>query len=150
MKLSSLLARRRALREQARLANLAFAYARLCDIHGRVTRARLSGEVRLQQAAPEEERYADALIALEGNQSVLEEHFTEEDISDLVTLLGHVTGRPEIDLILRLEAMADEFLGPLRTTLARAGVAIDVGGDWSSGVPQQEAPSDRSAGGEGD
>ena len=125
MKLSSLLAQRQALLRHARLANLAFAYLRLSDFATRIARARLGGEVRLQQASPDAERFWATLLALQGNQSVIEEHFTDEDVMELADVIAYATGRNDVDLTFRLEELADRFLAPLRGELARAGVALD-------------------------
>lgn len=125
MKLSSLLAQRQALLRQTRLANLAFAYDRLGDFARRIACARLRGEVRLQQAAPGADRYWASLTALEGNQSVIEEHFTDDDLMDLGDVIAYATGDNEIDLAFRIEELADRFLAPLRGQLEQAGVAID-------------------------
>ena len=56
MKLSNILAQRQALLQQARLANLAFAYERLSVFTDRIAYARLSGQVRLQHVATDSER----------------------------------------------------------------------------------------------
>ena len=125
MKLSSLLNQRRVLLQQAQLANLAFAYDRLSDFAGRIERARLTGEVRLQHPAVEGERYWSSLTALEGNQSVIEEHFTDEDIADFADIVAFASGKFDLDLTFRLEELVDRFLHPLRLQLKRVGVDLD-------------------------
>lgn len=125
MKLSSLLAQRRALLQQTRLANLAFAYDRLSDFAGRIARARLAGDVRLQQAAPDAERYWASLTALHGSQSVIEEHFTDEDFMDLADVIAYATGGYDLDLTFRLDELVGRFLVPLRAQLEKSGIAID-------------------------
>jgi hypothetical protein len=125
MTLSSLLAQRRALLKQARLASLAFAYKRLCELTGRIARARLQGEVRLQHAKPDAERYWASLTALEGSQSVIEEHFADEDLMDLADIVSHANGGDDVDLTFRIEELADRFLVPVRAQLERSGVLID-------------------------
>ncbi len=136
MKLSALLNQRRVLLQQAQLANLAFAYDRLTDFVGRVERGGLSGEVRLQHPALEGERYWSSLTALEGNQSVIEEHFTDEDITDLADIVAFSSGKFELDITFPLEELAGRFLQPLRLHLKRAGVEFDeadtLHGDSSS------------------
>jgi len=127
MKLSLLLAQRSALLRQMRLANLAFAYAKLDEFAQRIARARLHGEVRLQAAAPDLERYGATLTALEGRQSVLEEHFTDEDLMDFVDAVALVTDKEPVDVNFRLEQVSGNFLTPLRQQLVQAGVAIDRG-----------------------
>lgn len=125
MKLSSLLAQRRALLQQARLANLAFAFERLSEFNRRIIRARLGGDVRLQQAAPGADRYWASLTALQGSQSVIEEHFTDDDLMDLADVLAYATGENDLDLTFRVEELGDRFLAPLRGRLEQAGIAID-------------------------
>jgi hypothetical protein len=125
MKLSSLLAQRQALLRQARLANLAFAYDRLSDFARRIARTRLAGEVRLQQAAPDAERFWTTLTALQGNQSVIEEHFSDEDLMDLADVIAYATGDDDFDMTFRIEELADRFLAPLREQLTQSGVALD-------------------------
>lgn len=124
-KLSILLTQREALLRQARLANLAFAYTTLGEFTRRITRAQLHGRVVLKHAAPEEERYWASLTAIDGNQSVIEEHFGDEDIMDLADVIAFVTGNEALDLTFPLEEVERVFLAPLRDELARAGIAID-------------------------
>ncbi len=125
MKLSSLLAQRQSLLKQARLANLAYAHDRLGDFAARIARARLTGEVRLQQADPDHERYWAALTPLQGSQAVIEEHFTEDNLMDLADIIAYLTGVTDLDLTFRLEDLADRFLAPLRDRLEEAGVTFD-------------------------
>lgn len=125
MKLSFLLAQRQALLRQARLAHLAHAYDRLDDFARRVARARLRGEVHLQASAPESGNYHASLTALQGAQSVVEEHFTENDIIDLASVITDVTGQLELDLNFPIEELASRFQTPLRQQLEQAGVSID-------------------------
>ena len=125
MKLSNILAQRQALLRQARLANLAFAYQTLSRFADRIARARLTGRVRLEQAAPDAERYWASLTALDGNQSVIEEHFTDDDIMDLADVISFSTGNEILGVTFRIEDLAGRFLAPLRAELEQAGVAID-------------------------
>jgi hypothetical protein len=124
-KLSTLLARRQALLRQARLASLAFAYTTLHDFARRIARAQLSGSVTLRHAAPHADRYWATLTALDGNQSVIEEHFTDEDLMDLADVLGFATGNDAVEISFRLEELADTFLVPLRAELESEGIVID-------------------------
>ncbi|MEO6995041.1 MAG: hypothetical protein ABI273_15650, partial [Lacunisphaera sp.] len=101
------------------------AYDRLSDFVTRIERARLSGEVRLQHPSLEGERYWATLTALEGNQSVIEEHFTDEDITDFADIVAFSSAKFELDLTFRIEEVADRFLQPLRLHLKRAGVELD-------------------------
>jgi hypothetical protein len=125
MKLSRLLAERQALLQQTRLANLAFAYRRLNEFATRITRARLSGDVCLQQAAPDTECYQATLTALGGNQSVIEEHFTDEDLMDFADIVAFITHSSALELTFRIEELPEKFVGPLRIELQQAGVSID-------------------------
>jgi hypothetical protein len=124
-KLSTLLTQRQAILHQARLANLAFAYDTLARFDRRIARARLSGAVTLKPAAPNADRYWASLTAIDGRQSVIEEHFSDEDLMDLADVVGFVTGSEEAEITFRLEEIADVFLIPLRVELEREGVQID-------------------------
>jgi len=130
--LSVLLAQRQTLLQQARLANLAFTYETLRGFAVRIARARLQGEVNIKQAVPSEERFWASLTAIDFSQSVIEEHFTDEDVMELADLLGFVAGTDSLDATFRIEALAESFLEPLRQELERAGIAIDA----------SEAPTD--------
>jgi hypothetical protein len=124
-KLSTLLSRRPALLRQARLANLAFAYATLLDFQSRFRRAQLGGRVSLKPAAPHADRYWPTLTALESSQSVIEEHFTEDDLMELADVLAFVTGNEALDITFALEDLSDLFILPLREALERERVIID-------------------------
>jgi hypothetical protein len=124
-KLSTLLFRRPTLLRQARLANLAFAYATLQKFSMRIARARLSGRVTLKHAAPQAERYWASLTALDINQSVIEEHFSDEDLMEMADVVAFVTGNDALDVTFALEDVGDIFLLPLRVELEREGVIID-------------------------
>jgi hypothetical protein len=126
MKLSTLLSLRPALLRQAHLAGLAFAYWKLSEFATRVVRARLRGEVNLRQAEPEAGHYWASLTALAGNQSVIEEHFTEEDLMELADVIAFATGERHLGLTFRIEQLPEKFLAPLRHLLEQAGVVIDA------------------------
>jgi len=125
MKLSNLIAQRPELLRQVRLANLAHAYKTLLDVAARISRARLQGGVVLRPVNPEEERFCVTLTALEGNQSVIEEHFSDEDLILLADVLGYATGHPTHELNFEISQL-DEFLLPLRTELERTGIQLDT------------------------
>jgi hypothetical protein len=125
MKLSHLLLQREALLRQSRLANLAFAHWHLGNLVTRIAGARLRGQVCLQPADPGAERYWPVLTALEGNQSVVEEHFSDENILELADLLVFITGGDGADTTFRLEDMAAKFLTPLQRKLEQAGVEFE-------------------------
>jgi len=125
MKLSNLIAQRPELLRQVRLANLAHAYQTLLDFATRINRAGLHGSVLLRPVSPDEERFCVTLTALEGNQSVIEEHFSDEDLIVLADVLGYATGHPTHDLNFEIDQL-DEFLIPLRADLERAGIQVDT------------------------
>lgn len=127
-KLSILLAERERLLRQARLANLAFAYQTLGNFAERIARAQLRGSAVLKPVAPEEERYCATLSALEGSQSVIEEHFTDEDLIDLADVVALATGHPHAEVTFRLEDIGEVFLSALRVELEREGVVLDQPG----------------------
>ena len=142
MKLSILLAQRQALLEQARLANLAFAYETLSEFAGRIARAQLRGHIALKQAAPDAERCWASLTALEGNQSVIEEHFTDEDIAGLADLAERPGDPAGEATTFRLEEMAAVFVTPLRRKLEQAGVDME-GAASVPGLHNREGPARR-------
>lgn len=125
IKLSHLLSRRPGLLRQLRLANLAYAYQSLCDFSDRISRVGLRGRVTLKPVAPDEDRYCVSLLALDANQSVLEEHFSDEDLVLLADVLGYATGHPEHELTFHIEQLG-EFIDALRGDLERGGVLFDA------------------------
>jgi len=125
MKLSILLSQRRALLRQARLAAYAFAYWKLDECTRRIARAGIRGGVRLTRGAPDAPECFPTLTAIDGSQSVLEEHFTDEDIIDLADSVALATGEGELDATFRIETLSEAFLPPLRLELERGGVDID-------------------------
>ena len=125
MKLSLLLAQRQALHRQVRLADLAFAYHKLSEFAARIARARLRGEITLKQAAPEAECFCASLTALSGSQSVIEEHFTDEDIMDLADLVAFAIDQRQLDLSFPIEQLAERFVVPLHRELEDGGISID-------------------------
>lgn len=138
MKLSHFLAARQHLLGLAHLANLAYAFHSLSEMATRIARARLSGLVNLKSAEANEEACWASLTALEGNQSVIEEHFTDEDLMDLVDAVDYISDSDTIDLSFRIEDFATVFLEPLRAALEQAGVAVD---DDTCPI-NQDTPSD--------
>ena len=125
MKLSNLISQRDALLRQSHLANLAFAYQQLEVLVSRLGRAQLRGLVCLQPRDPAADRFWPLLTALEGNQSVIEEHFTDGNVADLADLLAFNADRGEAAETFRLEDLGDRFLAPLRTELLKAGVQLE-------------------------
>lgn len=143
MKLSQLLNARQLLLRQAGLANLAFAYHLLSRVATRLHRARLTGRVRLQSADPDADRYWATLTALDGRQSLIEEHFTDEDLNDLADALAFATNRDELDLTFDLEDFASDFVAPLRTALEQAGITVDAASALDALPEQQRSHDDR-------
>jgi hypothetical protein len=124
MKLSHLLAQRPELLRRIRLANLAFAYQTLGEFAERVARASLQGRVTLKPINPDEECYCVTLTAIDVNQSLIEEHFSDEDLTVLADVLGFATGHPAHELTFYIDQL-DEFVAQLRNDLEHAGVAFD-------------------------
>jgi hypothetical protein len=125
MKLSHLLTQRPALLHEVRLANLAFAYAKLSEIAARIVRARLRGSINLKQPGADAECDGLPLTALEGNQSVIEEHFTDEEVADFADAVAFITGVSRLDLTFRIEETEENFVAPLRHQLEQAGITLD-------------------------
>ncbi len=125
MNLHQLLLQRAALQQQARLANLAFAWQRLDDWAQRIARARLRGEVTLQLADPAGDRPWPYLLARTGSQAVIEEHFTDEDIVELADILAFLAEDPRaVEFTFQLEEMGARFLPAIQHELAQAGVIV--------------------------
>ena len=126
MKLSQLLLQRRHLLRQAYLANLGFAYHRLGGFIARIERAGLHGEVLLRMPDPDVARFEAELTALQGSQSVIEEHFTEEDLVELSEAIEFSANEFYPQLTFRLEDLRERFLRPLERELRESGVTIDA------------------------
>jgi len=125
MNLSHLLQQREALLRQARVANLAFAFARLSDYAARIERAGLRGPVTLHAAEPDADRFWPTLVAHRGNQSVIDEHFLDEDIDELDEILLFLEDEGmEVDFTFELEDLPQRYLPALRRELEKAGVAL--------------------------
>lgn len=127
MKFRQLLLQRDVLLRQARLANLAFAYHRLGEFAARVDRAHLRGAVTFQPGDPAAADPWPRLIADEGAQSVIEEHFLDEDIVELGDILAFISEDGEAGLTFRLEDLGERLLPRLRRELEAGGVALDRG-----------------------
>jgi len=126
MKISKLIATHDFIIEQARLANLAQAYVTLRRCKERVQRARLFGLVNLRQPNTDEGRAWASLTALEGNQSVIEEHFGEEDLMEFADAVAYIRGISGLNVTFKLETISAEFLVPLEADLKQAGVVLDL------------------------
>jgi len=137
MKLSKLLATRQRLVREAHLATIAQAYFTLQRLAARVTRAKLRGRVRLQPADPRAERYWPTLTALEGHQSLIEEHFSDEELMELADAAVLVVEADYEAVEFALEEMADHFVAPLRSALEQAGVALDLEDQAAPRLPSE-------------
>jgi hypothetical protein len=125
MKITNLLNARQTLLRQTNLANLAFAYQTLQKFAELIDRGGLRGLVNIKTPDPEAGRYWPALTSLVLNQSVIEEHFTEEDLTDFSDAIAYATGREHFDLSFEIENFSEHFLTPLRLALEQAGIELD-------------------------
>jgi hypothetical protein len=125
MKLSQLVGARQHLLRCAHLANLSFAYRLLEEYATRIERARITGLVNLKSPEADDETCWAELTALEGHQSLIEEHFTDEDLMDLADAVAYMTDCDAVDVTFRIEHFADVFLVPLRSVLDDAGIDLD-------------------------
>jgi hypothetical protein len=125
MNISKLLSSRKALLRQAHLANLAFSYFTIRRLAERVTNARLQGRVRLKPTITGEEICPASLTAIDGSQSVIEEHFSDEDILQLADAVEFAFEGPFLEAEFPLQELAEKFATPLRRSLDRAGVTLD-------------------------
>jgi hypothetical protein len=125
MEIDHLLRQRSALLRRTRLANLAYAYAELGVFAGRIARGNLRGAVTLHPADPAAGRAWPSLVAEQGSQSVLDEHFLEEELLDLADLLAFATGTDlRSPLKFRLEDFDQRFRTGLRRDLEKAGIEV--------------------------
>lgn len=128
MKLSNLLLQRTDLLRQVRLANLAFAYDTLGEFARRIARGGLRGPVILRPVNADDDRYTATLTALECSQSMIEEHFSDEDVLLLSDVVAFATGHPGFEVTFHLDQLAEDFINPMRAELERAGVDVDCKG----------------------
>jgi hypothetical protein len=124
MNFRQFLHQRDALLRQAHLANVAFAYERIDAFGVRTARAQLHGLVWLRPSDPAGGEPWPTLVAVEGSQSALEEHFLEEELVELSDILGFLGEDLNADAFrFRLEELAGRYLPHLRRELAAAGIA---------------------------
>lgn len=127
MKLSALLASRSTILRQAALAHAAAAWLTLNNASRRVALAGLHGDVRLRQTDPDEGEAPWASLTSDTiRASVLEEHFTEDDLVELAEAVAYATDSPSADVEFPIESLGDLYATPLLQTLEKAGVVIDV------------------------
>ena len=125
MEIDHLLRQRSALLRRTRLANLAYAYAELGVFAGRIARGNLRGVATLHPADPDAGRAWPSLVAEQGSQAVLDEHFLDEDLLDLLDLLAFATGSaPGSAFRFRLEELDAAFRSSLRRELRTAGIEV--------------------------
>jgi len=125
MNFHQLLQQRSGILRTARLANLAYAYARLSVFAGRIAHAGLTGPVSIHPVNPEAGRFCPVLVAHAANQSVVDEHFLDEDVvefSDIITFLSQETDA--LEYTFEFEDIAGRVLPWLRRELARGGIAV--------------------------
>lgn len=123
MTYKELLEHRDELLRVAKLANIAHAHFWLGGFADRVERARLRGEVVLRGPDLEEGRIEPELVAVDFNQSVIEEHFQDEEIRELHTVLSFVHDAERImEARFRLEAVGELYLPAIRRVLVVMGV----------------------------
>jgi hypothetical protein len=125
MKLTQLLNQREILLHQSHLANLAYAHAQLAEFAARIARAGLRGRVTLRHPSPQQEIFSAALTAVEGNQSVIEEHFTDLEVADLADVIGYLCGQSFVELTFPIQDLSAKFLVPLQRELQRLGVEVE-------------------------
>ncbi len=126
MKISKLLATREALLRQTQLANLAHGYMTLRRFATRIALANLHGLVRLRPADPREETFWASLTALEGSQSVIEEHFADHELIEFADAMALALETDFTELDFRLEELEEKYVTPLRQSLEVAGVTFDA------------------------
>ena len=125
MNFSKLLSSRQSLLRQAHLANLAYSYFTIRRLGDRVTNARLHGRVRLRPTSVGDDVVPASLTALSGNQSVIEEHFSDDDVLQLVDSIEFALESSFGELEFELDELAATYAPPLREALVCAGVVLD-------------------------
>ena len=126
MNLSKLIASRESIVAQARLANMAFAYATLKRLSAVVARGQISGLIRLQEPNEKEERFWPALTALSGSQAVLDEHFSDDDVAVMADAVAVATPGNSLDVTFQIENLERDYVIPLEVALHRLGVKLDA------------------------
>lgn len=128
MHFHTLLSGRPDILRQAHLANLALAFATLRDFAGRLARTPLTGRAVLHPPRPDDDRPWATLVAVDSSQSIVEEHFTDQDLLDLSDVLqftlGQPAGTPPAEIAFRFESFAAQFVAPVRAELRRSGVRL--------------------------
>ncbi|MFA6960493.1 MAG: hypothetical protein WC205_07070 [Opitutaceae bacterium] len=127
MKLSALLASRSTILRQAALAHTAAAWLTLQHAANRIAAVGLTGTVRLTQSDPDAEGAPWAVLTSEEiRASVLEEHFTEEDLLEIADAIGYATDSGCVDVDFLIETLGDAYATPLLRSLRKEGVTLDL------------------------
>lgn len=140
MHFAELLHRRARLLQQARLANLAFAHARLADYAHRIERAGLRGSATLQPADPAADQFWPTLNSESAAQSVIDEHFLDEDVLELEEIVTFLQAEGfAVDETVELADLGRRLLPQLRRELLRAGVTMPGQPGPASGAASDSA-----------
>ncbi|HRE84460.1 MAG TPA: hypothetical protein PLN52_25685 [Opitutaceae bacterium] len=135
MKLNHLLQQRSLLLRQTRLANVAFVFTELGRFADRIARGQLRGQTTVYLADPDAQRAWPTWVAEEGSQSVLDEHFVDQDILDLADLLIFTAAHdPQKSFTFRLEEFEARFRSALRRELQAAGVEVPSATELTEGM----------------
>jgi hypothetical protein len=65
-------------------------------------------------------------LRLRLNQSVIEEHFSDEGIMELADVVSFLTANEALEITFDLADLSESFLAPLRAELEREGIIIDA------------------------
>lgn len=127
MKLSALLASRSTIIRQAALAHTASAWLTLSRAADRVDAARLRGAVRIRVTDdPEDDAPWASFTSDDIRTSVLEEHFSDEDLQELAEAIAFAADSREIDETFRIEILRETYAEPLLRELKKSGVTLDL------------------------
>ena len=127
MKLSALLASRSTILRQAALAHTAAAWLTLQYASLRIAAAGLHGTVRLRQTDPEEDENVSATLTSDDiRTSVLEEHFTEEELQEIAEAFAYATDADYADAEFPIEKLGETYADPLLRSLKKSGVTLDI------------------------
>lgn len=127
MKLSALLASRPTILRQAALAHAAAAWLTLHHASLRIAAGGLHGHVRLRHGDNVDgEAPWTLLTSDEIRPSVLEEHFTDDDILEIAEALAYATDAERVDVTFRIESLGEVYATPLLQSLEKAGVTLDI------------------------
>ena len=130
MKFDDLLNHHKELLQAARIAHLAYAYHQVGTFAGRIASTGLRGEVVLLGPDPKEKRPLAILHAVGFNQSVIEEHFLQDEIIELHAVLAYVhEAKAIIEMRFRLEDFGAVYLPALRLADVLARQALAAGGE---------------------